>query len=756
MYIVLKTSWKSKLTGRSSTGNTEARQGCGREVPPEDEVPADFAVEEGRNDGGAGEAEEANGEYADAGGAGEVVEAVQGAGGNAEDSCAGTDGGEDESSEPKKRCEVSVGDKVLTASAVAEGRNDRCGGEAEDVVHGEGGSGEYGDAGMVGVDGESSEANERSEMQIAEDKVPVLLEGRNDGGAGEVEEANAQYADAGTDGTGDESSQPKKRRRLAIIAEDEDSLSEKELAAAWGGVDGRNGEGTERNKRRQLWNMADEDSLSLEELVSPGSPADGRNGEGSDGRKRRRLVKIVEMVNEDAQSTIPGDVAIQADASPPGDDREEPTEAEIAVPHVGDSIDEAGNGDKTGEPWKHLTPDSEPNCVGDDKVEAANGQEVDNIEEPSQLLTPELEPECGPELGSAKTKGEVVEISDSESEHGEHDGSFGSDSANASIPYRSASTPNPRIMPIPLNRIDIEGLDRGDPPGSPRGTYQYLTQNWLRENPPVPDHNNDPNMPKVDPPAGLMTVQLYEHQRAGLAWLIDRENKRPMGGILADEQVRMDIMVHGQRALVRMPFMVSRSHAVPGSSFECRLWFMVPRSHAVPGSWFLVRMSFMVHGSSFACRSWFMVPRSQAVRMPFMVHCSPFACHSWFLVPRSHGVHGPRWFLVRMAFMVPGSSFRTWSSIRRALCSTPCIPCRSGLTVGWFVGAGDGKDPPGDLADTLPTESRGLSNPYRLSNKSAEPVGFGNQQVLHQGGTSSGTPLSQVIAEEGPGFHQRP
>ena len=129
----------------------------------------------------------------------------------------------------------------------------------------------------------------------------------------------------------------------------------------------------------------------------------------------------------------------------------------------------------------------------------------------------------------------------------------------------SASCPQPPVTPItvhppelevpitvypPVRRIDITKLPHGDPPGSPKGAYRDILSDWCTKNPPIDaseedkEENKEENMPVLDPPEGLMQVQLYPHQRRGLAWLVKRENNEPIGGILADNQVRIDTLHH--------------------------------------------------------------------------------------------------------------------------------------------------------------------------------------------------------------------
>lgn len=57
---------------------------------------------------------------------------------------------------------------------------------------------------------------------------------------------------------------------------------------------------------------------------------------------------------------------------------------------------------------------------------------------------------------------------------------------------------------------------------------------------------------KQKPPPGTMSVQLYEHQEIGLAWMLEREsgNTNPIGGILGDDQVSM--RMSGSRVLFNM------------------------------------------------------------------------------------------------------------------------------------------------------------------------------------------------------------
>lgn len=114
-------------------------------------------------------------------------------------------------------------------------------------------------------------------------------------------------------------------------------------------------------------------------------------------------------------------------------------------------------------------------------------------------------------------------------------------STSASEP--SVTPIDPPVMPININRIDITTIDKADPLGSPKGTPNDLISQWKRtrdSEPPIeaPSDHNVTDPPLMDPPLGSMSNNLYKHQRQGLYWLVNREQSKPVGGILADDQVR--------------------------------------------------------------------------------------------------------------------------------------------------------------------------------------------------------------------------
>lgn len=94
--------------------------------------------------------------------------------------------------------------------------------------------------------------------------------------------------------------------------------------------------------------------------------------------------------------------------------------------------------------------------------------------------------------------------------------------------------------PIDLQRLKEDDM-REDVYVSPRGDYDDLVTGWVKKTLAASKAKKATEtgpVPWMEPPQGMMTCSLYKHQKEGLAWLVERENKNsPIGGILADDQV---------------------------------------------------------------------------------------------------------------------------------------------------------------------------------------------------------------------------
>jgi hypothetical protein len=168
----------------------------------------------------------------------------------------------------------------------------------------------------------------------------------------------------------------------------------------------------------------------------------------------------------------------------------------------------------------------------------------------------------------------LVELTYSESDV-EGSGSVASVKADDSLSDTagSAAKDDEILVPIDLKRIVYDNVDKGDPPDSPRGDYEHLVHNWLDSRMAIEEvqrfeaASNGGAVPEKDPPEGLMTAPLYKHQKEGLAWLVGREQSRPIGGILADDQVHVWFTLWfmcGSRCCTRHVWF----------ALCCTLWFM--------------------------------------------------------------------------------------------------------------------------------------------------------------------------------------
>ena len=95
-----------------------------------------------------------------------------------------------------------------------------------------------------------------------------------------------------------------------------------------------------------------------------------------------------------------------------------------------------------------------------------------------------------------------------------------------------------------IQRLQFEHVEAACPPSSPTGRYEDLVRDWVSSAHKEAREkefglSSEGNVPSMDPPEGLMKLPLHPHQREGLAWLVKRENSHPIGGILADDQVRL-------------------------------------------------------------------------------------------------------------------------------------------------------------------------------------------------------------------------
>lgn len=111
---------------------------------------------------------------------------------------------------------------------------------------------------------------------------------------------------------------------------------------------------------------------------------------------------------------------------------------------------------------------------------------------------------------------------------------------------REDRSEEPHLPPISMKRLELSDLDLGTPPTSPTGCKQSQILNWLDLNQKCIEatqvEHYPRDLPEMDAPEGLLTTELYAHQRQALQWMVDKENSRPIGGILADDQVRQSYL----------------------------------------------------------------------------------------------------------------------------------------------------------------------------------------------------------------------